>query len=256
MKISAEDKAIKELISLENKFWQVDKDEVFSTSIAEYFGVEVLTPSKVATRLLEHKEIAQRNIKEFKEDLLKAGRFSRKNIQAKIKRYEHKLSVIESRLDMARGLKRYELIAFHDGYDEVGPHYVDSSYEINTLERFNSLLIIIGLTEVDEVTYDDLSNHEKMDENQLGRRCVDYKHKINKHMICIVLLSMGVMSFLNNNEMNIPMGGIVILMLSILPCILRRYIKPELTLVDEKLNMVYGHCTLTPSKNYKPKHLG
>ena len=240
MKISAEDKAIKELISRDNKFWQVDKNEVFKTSIAEYFGIEVLTPSKVATRLLEHKEIGQRNIKEFKEDLLKAGRFSRRNIQAKIKRYEHKLSVIQSRLDMARCLKRYELIAFHDGYDEVDPHYVNSSYEINTLERFNSLLILMNLTEVDEETYDDLSNHEKSDENQLGRRRVDYKHKINKYMICIVLLSMGVMSFLNNNEMNIPMGGIVILMLSVLPCILRRYIKPETTRIETILNKWYG----------------
>lgn len=226
MKISAEDKAIKELVSEENKFWIVDKDEVFKTSIAEYFGIEALTPSKVATRLLGHRKSVKTCIEEVKAYLVN-GEYPRRDGEAEIKDYEHQLAMIDSKLEVVRRLKRYELIAFSDWYAGIKSPFVKSSYQITTLREFKSRLEAGKLKEISYEEYDDLSNSEKVDKDNRSRKELDYDGKIAKFHILGFMLWIGIIAFINNNEITPASALPTIAMYFLLPSILKRYIKPD-----------------------------
>lgn len=226
MKISAEDKAIKELISLENKFWQVDKDEVFKTSVAKYFGIEAISPSKVATRLLGHRASVKACIEEMKTDLVN-GEYPRRVGESEIKDCEHQLAIIESKLEVIRRLKRYELIAFSDWYAGIKSPFIKSSYQITTLREFKARLEAGKLKEISYEEYDDLSNSDKVDMDNRSRKELDYEGKIAKFHILGFMLWIGIIAFINNNEITPASALPTIAMYFVLPSILRRFIKPD-----------------------------
>ncbi|AFO48751.1 MULTISPECIES: hypothetical protein [Pseudomonas] len=227
MKINADEKQTFDFLKQENKFWSVGKDEVFKSSVANYYSFDILPAAKVATRLIKNRAWETESLKMARDSLREAGRFNRRKIVAEIQDYEAHIAMIEKKLDVLRKTKPNQLLAFRDLYAGTDSHFNDLSYAMMNIQDLKSGLISRhGLKEIEEEDYEFLSSDVTDEENYLERLESKYNRKIGILHCCFIALWVGGVAFINNSEMSFLGCLTTVIMYFLAPHILRQYIKP------------------------------
>lgn len=204
---NAEDR---EFIYAKNKFWSEEPDEVFNTTVANYYGIEAVTTKKALNHLTREKALLDKELKDWVVDAKTI--FNRRTINAEIKRINALREAITASMSKVNDFDEYELVIVNNAESGNGKPYSVESFA----DFMHKITHVYKLAEITQDEYEEFKNSERHEMDKFERLEDSYHDKVGLTQILMVFCQLFPLMIIAESNPNLIMESSLTTPLSII----------------------------------------
>lgn len=206
---NAEDR---ELFYARNKFWSENKNEVFKTTIASYYGIEAVTAKKACNHLNKEKAILDKSLKDLQVKYSQSGLLSKRRIKAEISQLTALRDALTASLSRVNDFSEYELVIVNNAESGNGKAHAIESYA-EFMHKFTNVYKVVEITQEEHVR-NKKEWSEKHNRKERLTTSHDYKARLINAALSFFTLSILVPVIGEDPEMLIRMNSFLLVILA------------------------------------------